>query len=488
MDWEKIKSTKDIKIPKFPIDRVIGQDEIIEKVKIAVKQRRHLLLVGPPGVGKSMIAQAIALALPRPKEEIRVVHNPKKEERPLLEIVKVRDKEDKKKIEERKDIEVVTPQEIPTFVAEQLGFRCPRCGEVSSPHEPTCQKCGSNKFSKTTSSHKVSPFGDVITDVFQVSSKDGPEREVAALKIDQEGNEKIIIYQRVGEKVYILDEELLEKIEKEEREGKNFKVLVPGERIPFVQASGASETELLGDVRHDPYGSHPEIGTPSYLRVVPGAIHEAHEGVLFIDELTTMAHLQSFILTAMEDKKFPITGRNPHSAGASVKVEGVPCEFIFVGACNIKDVNKILPALRSRIIGNGYELLLKTTMEDNERNQGKIAQFIAQEIERDGRIPPAKREVVLKLIEEGKRRAEKIDGVRNALTLRLRDLGGLIHFAGDLAMSEGSKFIEKKHIEKSILECKPIEYQIKDRYGSVWSGIEKDSGVGEEKESYKGYG
>ena len=79
MDWEKIETTNDIKIPRSPLERVIGQDEIIEKVKIGVKQRRHLLLVGPPGVGKSMIAQAIALSLPPPKEEVRIFHNPKKE-------------------------------------------------------------------------------------------------------------------------------------------------------------------------------------------------------------------------------------------------------------------------------------------------------------------------------------------------------------------------------------------------------------------------
>ncbi len=33
-----------------------------------------------------MIAQALALHLPRPKEEIRVVHNPENPERPLVEV------------------------------------------------------------------------------------------------------------------------------------------------------------------------------------------------------------------------------------------------------------------------------------------------------------------------------------------------------------------------------------------------------------------
>ena len=50
-----------------------------------------------------------------------------------------------------------------------------------------------------------------------------------------------------------------------------------------------------------------------------GAVHEAHEGVLFIDEMATLGDTQRFILTAMQEKKFPITGRNPTSAGASVR-------------------------------------------------------------------------------------------------------------------------------------------------------------------------
>jgi ATP-dependent Lon protease len=52
-----IQSTADIQIPKDPLERVIGHDDVINFVKIAAKQHRNLLLVGPPGIGKSLIAQ-----------------------------------------------------------------------------------------------------------------------------------------------------------------------------------------------------------------------------------------------------------------------------------------------------------------------------------------------------------------------------------------------------------------------------------------------
>ncbi|MFC2163086.1 ATP-binding protein, partial [Candidatus Altiarchaeota archaeon] len=317
---------------------------------------------------------------------------------------------------------------------------------------------------------------DVMTDVFEVESG-GPEPEVQTTRIGVNGVEETVLYQRIDEEqVRVLDEEALDQLRVlDERKERN--IILPLERKVFIHATGASETELLGDVRHDPYGSHPDIGTPAYLRVMPGAIHEAHEGVLFIDELPHLKNLQNFILTAMQERKFPITGRNPHSAGASVKVSEVPCDFLFVGACNISEVSGILAPLRSRIIGNGYEILLNTTMPDTLENRDKLLQFVAQEIIIDGRIPHASKEVVEAIIEDARRRALKIDDSRNSLTLRLRDLGGVVRMAGDMAVLDEADLIEKKHIEKSLSEVKSIEHQLKDRYGSLWKGLGKDSPI-----------
>ena len=452
--------------------RVIGQDEAIELARLAAVQRRHLLLVGPPGTGKSMIAQALSLHLPRPTEEIRIVHNPENPERPVVEVKKgdevIKEMESKGSAEG----ETIDPKSAPVNVAEALGFRCPNCGEYSSPKDNFCPKCTKPK-TPAIKSQSANPFSDLLGNLFEATIGGLAARDKVTTTRKRLGKEEVVVFERYGEKIRILDQTALEK-RRELGKLNPKKVLVSINRNPFVLATGASETELLGDVRHDPYGGHPQLGLAPYERVVPGSIHEAHEGVLFVDELPHLGHIQRFILTAMQEKRFPISGRNPQSAGASVKVENVPCDFIFVGACNIQDLPEILSPLRSRIAGGGYEVLVETVMPDTPVNRAKVAQFIAQEISIDGRIPHAARDAVLEIIAESKKRAKLLDGKDNSLTLRLRELGGLIRAAGDIAFQEKTNIIEAKHIRDALKRSRTAEDQIRERYGSYYGGVSKD--------------
>jgi len=452
------ETSKEIKIPTNPIDRVIGQDEAMKYVKLAAAQRRHLLLVGAPGTGKSMIAQAMASLLPKPNFEISVIDNIEHPERPILEIRSRLDVENEKKIPKGK---IVKPVDVPVIVAERMGIRCKRCGFLSKPEIAVCPNCGADKFKTHTS-----PFDDIV---FGSSTKE--DKVFTTQFID--GREQKVLYEYKKGHIYFYDEEA---IENREMATIDRNIIVPLNRSTFVQATGASETELLGDVRHDPYGGHAEIGTKPFKRVVPGAIHEAHEGVLFIDELSNLGHLQRYLLTAMQEKKFPITGRNPTSSGASVRVDGVPCDFILVAALNFGDVGTILPPLRSRILGNGFEILMNTIMEDNPKNVKKILQFIAQEIVSDGRIPHADAKAMAAIIQEARRRAKLYDN-REGLTLRLRDLAGIIKLAGDFAVMEESEYINEKHVLLAIEKAKPIEQQLQKKYGPLWRSTSSDYGI-----------
>ena len=450
----------------------MGQEEAVDLAKIAAEQRRHLLLAGPPGTGKSMIAQALSLHLPRPTNEIRIVHNPENPERPLVEI-----KEGPDVVKEEREMkgaegEMIDPKEAPINVAERLGYKCVNCGIYSSQSERVCPKCSRPK---TTSGQGTgNPFGDLLGGIVEVTIGQLGGRDRVTTTRQRFGKEEVVVFERAGEMIKVLDQKALEKRREIEKISPR-KALVRLKRNPFVLATGASETELLGDVKHDPYGGHPQLGTQPYERVVPGSIHEAHQGVLFIDELPQLGPLQRYILTAMQEKRFPISGRNPQSAGASVRVDNVPCSFIFVGACNIQDLQHILSPLRSRVSGSGYEVLVGTTMPDNDRNRAKLAQFAAQEIIMDERIPHLSNAGLRAIIAEARKRARETENKEKSFTLRLREMGGLIRSAGDIAKTEGAKLINQNHIKKAIKRARTIEEQIRERYGSFYTGLASES-------------
>lgn len=463
--------TKGISIPKDPFERIIGQDEAVRIARMVPYQRRHLLLVGPPGTGKSMIAQAISSGLPAPHFEVSVLDNPEIPERPIIEIrnesqIK-RDKGEEKKIGAE-----VQSVDIPSFVAERLGYRCRRCAALSSFTDIICPQCGANK---TQGGNLFERYGMPAQ-----LPQEGERIRVATTRRLANGKEEVLIYERdIDGRIIVLTQEEMKKAEEMSKKSKR-KVIVPLKRTTFVQASGGTETELLGDIRHDPYGGHHHLGTAAYQRVVPGAIHESHEGVLFIDELSTLGNIQRYILTAMQDKAFAIVGRNPMSSGAAVRVDGVPCDFIFVGASNINDIKHIIPPLRSRIRGDGYEVLMNAYMDDTKENEGKLMQFMAQEITKDGKIPHAEYAAAMLVIDEARNIARRVDNAKG-LTLRLRNLTGILKMAGDIATMEKKARIEKKDIVHAIRESRSIEEKLKERYGNWWATEAADHGVKNEK-------
>ncbi|MEM4511657.1 MAG: S16 family serine protease, partial [Nanopusillaceae archaeon] len=116
---------------------------------------------------------------------------------------------------------------------------------------------------------------------------------------------------------------------------------------------------------------------------------------------------------------------------------------------------RLHPALRSRIRGYGYEILMNSEIEFNEGSIKKFAQFVAQEVKKDGKIPHFTRDAVIEIIKEAQRRS----GSKKYLSLRLRDLGGLVRLAGDIAKSKNKKYVEPE----DVLEAKKIAATLEEK-------------------------
>ncbi|MBI3050921.1 ATP-binding protein [Candidatus Woesearchaeota archaeon] len=80
-----VKSTEEIKVSQKIADQVIGQDDAVRIIRKAANQRRHVLLIGAPGTGKSMLGLALAELLPKEKlVDVVAFPNPNDENQPMV--------------------------------------------------------------------------------------------------------------------------------------------------------------------------------------------------------------------------------------------------------------------------------------------------------------------------------------------------------------------------------------------------------------------
>jgi predicted ATP-dependent protease len=450
-----LETTKQVEISRDPFEMIVGQENAVSLVQSAVKQRRHVLLCGVPGIGKSMIAKAAYSLLDPPKEEVRLRYNPSQPDRPQAIVLRPKYPYPESTRQENQvhDEFYITPDRLPFDISVKMGFRCPSCGQISTPEASVCGNCESEKrfdWAPGESYHGLFRMLDVV--------REPALRTVTNLE-DINDDSYQVTYERVGTDEVRVTQCKLTSDEKRnmEDERNQDRVLVPLKARRFIRVSGASPVELLGDVKHDPFGSAESLGLAAHQRVIPGAIHEAHEGILYIDEIAALGSYQNHLLTAMQDKVYPISGHNPLSSGAAVRVDDVPCDFVLFASCNLENLKNILPPLRSRIRGYGYEIMLDSWIPKTQEVIDDFVRFMSLTVEEDGRIPHLTVKAVERVLDVAEEMALRLENQRNAFTLRLRELGGLIRIAGDLAVRDGSDFVLQGHVQQAEVLSKGID-------------------------------
>jgi Lon-like ATP-dependent protease len=165
-------------------------------------------------------------------------------------------------------------------------------------------------------------------------------------------------------------------------------------------------------------------------------------------------------MTAIQEGAFAITGQSERSSGAMVQTEPVPTDFIMIAAGNLDAMENMHPALRSRIKGYGYEVYMDDTIEDTPEMRRKYARFVAQEVQKDGRLPAFSRDAIEEIILEARRRA----GRKGHLTLKLRNLGGLVRVAGDIGRAADREVVTRAEVLTAKSQSRSIEQQLADDY------------------------
>ena len=411
-EWIKdleIETTEDIAVPKMLIDQVIGQEQGSEIVRKAAEQKRHVMLIGDPGTGKSMLAQSISELLPKEElQDVLVYHNHEDNNEPRVRIVPA-----------GKGKEIVQVQKAQAMIEKE----------------------------KRAKSQMMIVF-TIIGFGFLWFALDGFRSPM------------LIFYSLIAAAFVFMAMRYTNQKNDTANVPKGLVLHDRDAEAAFVDATGAHAGALLGDVRHDPFQSG-GLETPAHDRVEAGAIHKAHRGVLFVDEINLLRiESQQSLLTAIQEGEFSISGQSERSAGAMTKTEPVPCDFVLVAAGNLDAIKGMHPALRSRIRGYGYEVYMNSTIPDTQDNREKLVRFIAQEVIKDKKIGHFSRGAIGEIIHEAQRRS----GRQMHLSLRLRELGGLVRVAGDIARGLGAEKVTEEHVVKAKKIAKPLEQQIADRY------------------------
>ena len=213
MEKQDVETTDNIEIPELLMDQVIGQEHAVSVVRQAARQKRHVMLIGDPGTGKSMIARAMTEFLPKEElQDILVYPNPDDPNTPLIRVVpagKGKEIVDSMRAEARKR-EQQQSQMMATILALIVG------GAIIA----------------------AIFTGDLTIALFGI---------IAAAMIYLIGTRGGMIQKREEKEI----PKLLVSHDK-------------GDSPPFIDATAAHSGALLGDVRHDPFQAG-GLETPAHL-------------------------------------------------------------------------------------------------------------------------------------------------------------------------------------------------------------------------------
>ncbi len=466
------EDTASIVTPSDPIERVIFQDRAKMAIRKIAQNRGHILMVGRPGTGKSMLAEMFKEVLDRSVGDIL---------RPQEVIVAFPGKD-------RNHVRVA--YEDPATLDRVMA-------SLRAALE-TAQN-SSEEFSLAPEIRSVRRLGWGLAAAAVLAVGAGLFFPPFFLAAGLAGMGAIFL--RMQESTHRAQE----KIQRESGPGMRNDVKYLHDLMPEVLHDPRQERELMarvsepsarnmkGGFRHDPYQSG-NLHTPCHKRAYLGA--HATAPIIYVDELKTLVKMgyMAELLEIMQNKRYILEGGKNGGSGAADRSENpLRADNIIVACCNHDTLSYLQQegdgAFLSRIEDKGEVIDMESAVPETPETIRQAAQYVKQEIvnlgrefrrnwgtviSREGhesvrrrsehifgkRLPPDfrlqerefSRSAVMEIIKELRCRAAdgKLSGI-------LRPINGIVRSAEFEAILENSPRVEPAHVRKALEEHLSLE-------------------------------
>ena len=481
--------TSQILLPEDPIDCVIFQDRAKRAIRKIAQNKGHILMVGRPGTGKSMLAKMFEEVLSksigdylRPQETI--VAYPGKDRNHIRVAYEKPTRLDKILSDCNSAIEIARSSMDEFSLSDQIqSTRKVKIGLILA----TCLgAAGGFFFPPAFIAAGLTGMGSIFMHM-------------------QETNHRV-----------------QEKIQRETHTGAKNDVKYLQDMVPQVlydprqdkdlmaRISEPSARNMKGGFRHDPYQSG-NLQTPSHQRAYLGA--HAKSPIIYIDELKTMVKVgyMADLLEIMQNKQYVLEGGRSTGSGAADRSENhLKADNIIVACCNHDTLAYLQEegdgAFLSRIEDKGEIIHMQSAVPETDENVRQVAQYVKQEIDNlAGEFKDAWGEIIEKEgYESVRKRSEHVYGrplpADFKLTVRefskpavleiakelrcrasdgklssiLRPINGIIKSAEFEAVMDNAARVEPQHVRHALEEHLSLE-----------GGLSKE--IGEHKKYLKKY-
>ena len=466
------EDTSQIALPEDPIDRVIFQDKAKRAIRKIAQNRGHILMVGRPGTGKSMLANMFKEVLEKSlgdylRHQEAIIGYPGKDKNHVRIAYE--------------DPEVIEP----LFETLLRGIDSARDSVDEFSLADQIQSARKAKLGLLWAAVIGTTAGIFFPAAFLVAGLTGMG---AIFMYMQENNHKA-----------------QEKIQRESNSDRKNAVKHLEDMVPDILYDPRKDKDLMarisepdarnmkGGFRHDPYQSG-NLETPCHKRAYLGA--HAKSPIIYIDELKTLIKVgyMAELLEIMQNKQYILEGgRNTGSGAADRSEDHLKADNIIVACCNHDTLQHLQEegegAFLSRIEDKGEIVQMESAVPETAENIRQVAQYVKQEIinlaeefkdswgeviakegydsvkQRSeyifGKALPADfklqereicRSAVLEIIKE--LRCRTSDGKLSSI---LRPINGIIKSAEFEAIFENAPKVDARHIRKALKEHLSLE-------------------------------